>query len=61
MAKVEAMLTREATATVTLFTFVKCGDGYEKRYITLSDLIARLSDKPRAAQSIRKGKYHSHE
>ena len=30
---------------ITLFTYVKAGDRYEKRPITLFELIAHLSDK----------------
>lgn len=30
---------------VKMFTYVKDGDGYNKQYITLAELLARLSDK----------------
>lgn len=38
---------------ITLFTYVKTGDGYIKQPITLSELLLRLSDKNNRPQSKR--------
>lgn len=48
-------MTPQLSKQISLFTFVKAGDGYVKRTITLFDLVARLSDtNTNVARSIKK-------
>ncbi|MCM1533717.1 MAG: hypothetical protein NC099_03590 [Corallococcus sp.] len=49
-------MTRQTSEQIILFTYVKTENGYCKRFVTLCDLIAILSDKRRKAASNQKGK-----